>query len=468
MAENAFIKHFNDNDIYDFLLEKGYITDADVDAAGNNGGKYSSEDQDAANARIFEGIMKFKEKNSPADDPDEEIEAFVSSFPKLQKFTPNKEDWQSYNNDQMAELAKTMKFNWKNKDDRSKMMKELMEEQIVKDKQKSYQEYKKEHPIAAFINENILAPNASTRLSRGEDITNKDVALDIANVGTYLVPGAGIAKTGLGKAGLFALDAAAQGAVGAASDINQGNELGLHNVTMPLIGAGAGAVTDLVPRMGKLAVDVATGGFGGRVGKPIGDVAEGWITKIFGDEVETAKAALAKQAKVAENTPRVAKNASKREINDLMDKNINLTPNAQARTDAKWKDIYANDIDKWKKDLEYMKKTPEGIERYNRLMSDPNFAKVMQQKKLSTPKQVGVDMARGTSRQTGKGIMIAQTNKERKANAKPSIEQVFASPEMAEYIRLKRRGFSPQIPDKFKEYKQQVDAIINDPNLNLR
>lgn len=456
---NEFAKHFEQNRaIYGKMVENGLISKDDIKMAGNLGGKYSDEDQQNATDRIRNAAKNLHEKN-----PDHQmVSSFYTSFPST-KFTPNKEDWQSYNNDQMAELAKTMKFNWKNKDDRAKMMKELMNEQIVKDKQKSYQEYKKEHPIAAFINENILAPNASTRLSRGEDITNKDVALDLANVGTYLVPGAGIAKTGLGKAGMFALDAAAQGAVGAASDINQGNELGLHNVTMPLIGAGAGAVTDLVPRMGKLAVDVATGGFGGRVGKPIGDVAEGWITKIFGDEVDAAKTALAKEAKAAQKTPTMRKNASKESQHAFQSQGIEFKPNAEAKKLAKDKDFYAKNPEKWQEKVNTGK-----IDDPNKYLSDPNFAKVMQQKKLSTPKQVGKDIARGTSRQTGKGIMIAQTNKERKANAKPSIEQVFASPEMAEYIRLKRRGYSPQIPDKFKEYKQQVDAIINDPNLNLR
>ena len=189
MAENAFRKHFDDNDIYDFLLEKGYITEADVDAAGNNGGDYSYEQQDAANARILEGIKQFQ-KNNPGD---EEIDAFVASYPQVQKFEPKAEDWQKYNNEQMGRLAESMKFNWKNKEDRSAMMKQLMNEQIAKDKKQIYQDYKKEHPFAAFVNENIIAPNVSKRMERGEDITNKDVALDVANVGTYMFPGAGAA-----------------------------------------------------------------------------------------------------------------------------------------------------------------------------------------------------------------------------------------------------------------------------------
>ena len=123
----------------------------------------------------------------------------------------------------MGRLAEEMKFNWKNKDDRSEMMKILTDETIRKDRQKIYEDYKKEHPAAAIINENILAPNVSKRSERGEDIKNSDVALDIANDITYAFPGAGAAKTVLGKGLMLGADAALQGAVGAASDVNLGN-----------------------------------------------------------------------------------------------------------------------------------------------------------------------------------------------------------------------------------------------------
>ena len=462
---NDFGKHYNENfELYDELIDAGKISLEDLDKAANAGGDVPYAEQDEANKKIHAYLQEFAKKNPD----DEEVQKFVSSFPQVKKFEPKAEDWQKYNNEQMGRLAESMKFNWRNKEDRSQMMNQLMNEQILKDKKKIYQDYKKEHPVAAFINENILAPNVSNRMSKGEDITNTDVALDAANVGTYLFPGAGAAASKAGKAALFAADAALQGGVGAASDINQGNELGLHNVTMPLIGAGAGAVTDLVPRMGKMAVDVATGGFGGRVGKPVGDVAEGWITKIFGDEVDVAKQALSKEAKEAEKTTRVAKNASKSEIEELMDKNVPLTPNARERTDAIWKETYANDLKKWEKDKANMMKTAEGRERYNRLMSDPNFAKVVSYKAPTGAARVGREAARGTSRQTGKGLMISQSNKERQKNAKPSLEQVFASPELADWVRLKKRGYNPAIPSQFREYEEQLNAMIHDPNRNLR
>ena len=467
MATNAeqFQQHVKSNPgVYRAAIAKGVITEDDLKIAGNSGGNYSYADQDAALQRINDAFGEYAKEY-----PDhEQLQKFVSGIPQIQKFTPNPEDWQKYNQEQLGRLAESMKFNWRNKDDRSQMMKQLMDAQILKDKKKIYQDYKKENPVAAFINENIIAPNVSNRMSKGEDITNTDIALDAANVGTYLFPGAGAAASKAGKAAMFAADAALQGGVGVASDLNQGNELGPHNIIMPMMGAGAGTVTDLVPRMGKMAVDVATGGFGGRVGKPVGDVAEGWITKVFGDEVDVAKQALSKQAKEAEKTTRVAKNATESEVKELMDKNVPLTPNAQARTDAKWKEIYANDPEKWKLDKANMSKTAEGRARYDRLMSDPNFAKVVTYTAPEGAARVGREAARGTSRQAGKGIMITQANKERSKNAKPSLEQVFASPEMQDYIRLKKRGYHPTIPDEFKEYKDQVDSLIYDYHRNLR
>lgn len=461
MAENAFRKHFNDNDIYDFLLEKGYITEADVDAAGNNGDGYSYEQQDAANERILAGIKRFQ-KNNP-DDP--EIEAFVASYPQVQKFEPKAEDWQKYSNKQMGRLAESMKFNWRNKEDRSQMMKQLMDEQILKDKKKIYQDYKKENPVAAFINENIIAPNVSNRISKGEDIANRDIALDAANVGTYLFPGAGAAASKVGKAAMFATDAALQGGVGAASDINQGNELGVHNVTAPIIGAGVGTVTDLVPRLAKMTIDVATGGFGGNISKPVGDAAESWITKIFGDEVEAAKKALAKEAKEAAKIETVRKNASKESLKEVMKRGRDIAPNAQVKRDAHFKDIYAQDPERLRDRIE---RGTVSRADYDRWMSDPRFRIAYTADEYTGIKKHGRAAARATSRQAGKGIMITLTNRDRQKNSKPTIEQVFASPELADWVRLKKRGYNPAIPQQFKEYESALDAMIHDPNRNLR
>lgn len=462
MATNAeqLQQHVKSNPgVYRAAIAKGVITEDDLKIAGNSGGNYSYADQDAALQRINDAFGEYA-KNNPDH---EQLQKFVSGIPQIQKFEPKVEDWQKYNNEQMGRLAESMKFNWKNKEDRSVMMKQLMDEQILKDKKKIYQDYKKEHPFAAFVNENIIAPNVSNRMSKGEDITNTDIALDAANVGTYLFPGAGAAASKAVKAALFAADAALQGGVGAASDINQGNELGIHNVTMPMIGAGMGVASDLVPRMAKGAVDYVTGNFGGRVGKPVGDVAEGWITKIFGDEVETAKKALAKEAKEAADTDLVRKNASKATKQELKSQGKDITPNAQIREDAKLKNYYANHPEEWKKHAPKM-----SDEDYQRWMSDPRFKAAVTEAKLTGVKKVGKEAARGTSRQSGKGIGITLANKERQKNAKPKIEQVFASPELADWVRLKKRGYNPAIPQQFREYEAELNAMIYDPNRNLR
>ena len=458
---NAFAKHYEKNfELYEQLMDAGYISEKDMVNAINAKGDVSYKDQDEALMRIRDAAGKHLNLD------DKFSKEFYEGIPQVQKFTPNKEDWRDYDQEQMGRLAEEMKFNWKNKDDRSKMMKILTDETIKRDKQKIYEDYKKEHPAAAFINENILAPNVSERSKKGEDITNKDVFLDAANVGTYMIPGAGTITNKAGKAALLAADAIAQGAVGAASDINQGNELGLHNVVMPALGAGMGAVTELVPRMAKGIVDATTGGFGGELVKPVSDVGENWITKVFGNEVETAKNAIAKEAKKAKDITTIRKNASEATQNELAKKGISFTPNADAKQFAKDKNYYAKNPDKWKADIDKKKLSRTEQEKF---LADPNFAKVIEEasKNVSPWVKRGKSTAQTLSRQGGKGFVITNANKSRHENAKPKIEDVFSDPEMSDYIRLRRRGYSPQIPSKYKEYKDAVDAEIFDYRKNL-
>lgn len=467
-------KHVKANaSIYRSAINNGVITEDDIKAAGNAGGKYSYAEQDAALKRINDAFNSFVTKNPN----DERLKSFVAGIPQLQKFIPNKEDWRDYNQEQMGRLAEEMKFNWKNKDDRQEMMKILTDETIRKDRQKIYEDYKKEHPIASFINENILAPNTSKRSERGEDIKNSDIALDIANDITYAFPGAGAAKTVLGKGLMLGADAALQGAVGAASDVNLGNELGLHNVTMPLIGAGTGASAELAPRLAKTFVDNVTGGFGGEIGKSASDAAEGLITKYFGNQTDMARASLAKDAKIA-NDPRnvtIRTNMSDKNKAQLKREGKDITPNAKTKRDAINKDRYVNDINLWQKIAD--KFTDED---YNRFYSDPRFRLLIQdavnKKKLNeaienatTKKEkikahlnkildgAGSDAARGISRSAGRGILLSLANRDRNQNAVPTIEELYASPELADYFRLKKRGYDAQIPSKYKDREDELE-----------
>ena len=465
-------KHVKANaSIYRSAINNGVITEDDIKAAGNAGGKYSYAEQDAALKRINDAFNSFVTKNPN----DERLKSFVAGIPQLQKFTPNKEDWRDYNQEQMGRLAEEMKFNWKNKDDRSEMMKILTDETIRRDKQKTYEDYKKEHPIAAFINENILAPNTSKRSERGEDIKNSDIALDIANDITYAFPGAGAAKTVLGKGLMLGADAALQGAVGAASDVNLGNELGLHNVTMPLIGAGTGASAELAPRLAKTFVDNVTGGFGGEIGKSASDAAEGLITKYFGNQVDMARASLAKDAKIANNTTTNRINMSAKNKAQLKREGKDITPNAKSKRDAINKDRYVNDIDLWQKIADKF-----SDEDYNRFYSDPRFRLLIEDavKKKELNKAIenattkkekikahfnkildgaGSDAARGISRSAGRGILLSLANRDRNQNAVPTIEELYASPELADYFRLKKLGYDAQIPSKYKDREDELE-----------
>lgn len=465
-------KHVKANaSIYRSAINNGVITEDDIKAAGNAGGKYSYAEQDAALKRINDAFNSFVTKNPN----DERLKSFVAGIPQLQKFTPNKEDWREYNQEQMGRLAEEMKFNWKNKDDRSEMMKILTDETIRKDRQKIYEDYKKEYPVASFINENILAPNTSKRSERGEDIKNSDIALDVANGLTYAFPGAGAAKTALGKGLMLGADAAIQGAVGAASDVNLGNELGLHNITYPLIGAGTGASAELAPRLAKTFVDNVTGGFGGEIGKSASDAAEGLITKYFGNQLDMARASLAKDAKIANNTTTNRINMSAKNKAQLKREGKDITPNAKSKRDAINKDRYVNDIDLWQ---EIAGKFTD--EDYNRFYSDPRFRLLIQDamKKKELNKAIenattkkdkakaylkkfldssGSDAARGISRSGGRGILLSFANRDRNQNAVPTIEELYASPELADYFRLKKRGYDAQIPSKYKDREDELE-----------
>lgn len=465
-------KHVKANaSIYRSAINNGVITEDDIKAAGNAGGKYSYAEQDAALKRINDAFNSFVTKNPN----DERLKSFVAGIPQIQKFTPNKEDWRDYNQEQMSRLAEEMNFNWKNKDDRSEMMKILTDETIRKDRQKIYEDYKKEHPVASFINENILAPNTSKRSERGEDIKNSDIALDVANGLTFAFPGAGAAKTALSKGLMFGADAAIQGAVGAASDVNLGNELGLHNITYPLIGAGTGASAELAPRLAKTFVDNVTGGFGGQIGKPASDAAEGLITKYFGNQLDMARASLAKDAKIANNTTTNRINMSAKNKARLKREGKDITPNAKNKRDAINKDRFVNDIDLWQK-------IADGFtdEAYNRFYSDPRFRLLIQDamKKKELNKAIenattkkdkakaylkkfldgsGSDAARGISRSGGRGILLSLANRDRNQNAVPTIEELYASPELADYFRLKKRGYDAQIPSKYKDREDELE-----------
>lgn len=450
---NAFAKHYEKNfELYEQLMDAGVLSEKDMTDAINADGDISYKDQDAALMRIRDAV---KENLDLEDSTSKE---FYEGIPQVDKFTPNKKDWRDYDQEQMGRLAESMHFNWKNKDDRSVMMNQLMNETIRDDKKKAYEDYKKEHPFAGFINEHILAPNVSQRLKKGEDITNTDIALDAANVGTYLIPGAGAAATKAGKAAWLAADAAAQGASQLATDINQGNELGIHNVTMPLVGAGMGAMTEMVPRLAKGAVDAVTQGFGGRMSKPVGDVGEDWITKVFGNATKEAKDQVMKETEETLSKTTLRKNASQ-STKEALDKSFEETATAAEKDLARKKQYFMEHPEKWKTaDL------APGVRA--ELKKDKNFSKVMKEvldESQSKLKKQGKAAAQGASRSAGRGVAITQTNQTRSKNVNTKERQDADDEQwyIDNYSRFWDAGFAPHGPDSdptVKAYKKYIST----------
>lgn len=436
---NKFAKHYDQNsDIYDALIDAGKISEDDIKAAGNYGGKYSYREQDEANNRIHGYVKELIKKNEGND----EIESFVDSFPTVEKFTPDKKKWMDYNQEQMGRLAEELHYNWNNKEDRSKMMRELQGETIRDNKKEKYNEYKKEHPVASWINENITAPNASERMKKGEEITNKDIALDVLNNVSFLTPG-GMGKTAAKKAAWLAGDVAANAALGVAEDLNQDRELGLHNIVAPVFGAGLGQTIAAAPRLVKQATSwLGNGADAGRAGKGVGDKIEDWLTNTFTDKATTAKKALKDEAEVWAQKPTVRKNASDASKNKLLNEGVVPEPNAYEKQLAKDKAYFAENPEKFmaKKDAAYK----------TEMLKDPNFRTVIndynRKMTMNTAQKIGDRVLKeggtGIFKQGGRAMPYVQQNaaRHKESNAERSDINWFKT----NYARDWEAGFAPR------------------------
>lgn len=435
---NKFGKNYNSNyRLYDDLVEHGKISQEDLDAAANYGGKYSYAQQDAANERIYTYLKEFVKKNP---DDEEGLKAF-ESFPVVQEFKPDPKNWQEYDQEQMGRLAESLHYNWNNKEDRSKMMRELQNNTVRENKKKIYEEYTKEHPIASWINENVLAPNASERSKRGDDITNKDVALDALNAASFLTPG-GLGKTALQKGAWLAGDIAANAALGVAEDLNQDRELGLHNIVAPVFGAGLGQTIAAAPRLVKQATSwLGNGADVGRAGKGVGDKIEDWLTNTFTDKASTAKKALKDEADEWAKKETVRKNISVKNKNKLLNKGVIPEPNAYDKRLAKDKAFFAEHPEKFIAKEDYAYKAE--------LLKDPNFSTVIQdytrKQNMNAAQRVGEKLLKegGTAifKQGGRAVPYVQQNEARhkESNAERSDIEWFKT----NYARDWAAGFKP-------------------------
>lgn len=423
--KNKFAKHYEEySDLYDQMIDKGKIDIADVKAAGNLGGKYSYAEQDEANKRINEYIKTFVSKNKGNED----IEQLGEKFPVVEKFEPNPKDWQDYDQEQMGRLAESLHYNWNNKDDRSALMKQLQGQTILDNKKKIYDEYKKEHPAAAWINENIFAPNMSERSKRGEDITNTDKALDALNVASFFTPG-GFGKSAAKK---IATDIAANAALGVAEDVNLDRELGWHNIVAPAFGAGLGQTIAAAPRLVKSAMDfVGNGADGSRVGKQIGDKIEDKINNALGDPVGDASKRISEEASVARHSvpakdrQRFFRSDSKESTYNAYKKekldNFEIPATKEEVADIRYKSKraqYAQNPETYFRDRKAGVLSDELAEK---LSKDKDFSLVMKDymtnqtksQARKTAEKVAKAQARGLVKQGGRGYIIESQNEAR-------------------------------------------------------
>lgn len=422
---NKFAKHYDEySNVYDDLMDAGVIDEADMKAAGNMGGKYSYAEQDEANKRIHEYIKKFVHSNKDND----YIEKLGETFPEVKKFEPNPKDWQDYDQEQMGRLAESLHYNWNNKDDRSALMKQLQGQTILDNKKKIYEEYKKEHPAAAWINENIFAPNSSERSKRGEDITNTDTALDALNTLSFLTPG-GFGKSAAKK---IAADVAANAALGVAEDVNLDREFGWHNIVAPAIGAGLGQTIDAFPRMVKSALDfVGNGADGNKVGKGISNKIEEGLKTAFGDPAGDAskrimeEAAEARKSIPAKDRQRYFRSNTKDETYDAYYKdkldNFEVPHTPEEVADVRYKSKkrnYALYPEQYFKDREAGTLSDEMAERLTRdkdlQLVMKNYLKNQTKSQASkTAENVGKASVRGLIKQGGRAVPYVQQNEAR-------------------------------------------------------
>lgn len=453
---NKFAKHYNEySNVYDELMNAGVIDEADVKAAGNLGGKYSYFEQDEANKRIHDYIKKFISSNEGND----YIEKLGESFPEVQKFEPDPNNWQDYDQEQMGRLAESLHYNWNNKEDRSKMMRELQNNTVRENKKKIYEDYKKENPFSSWINENVLAPNASERSKRGDDNTNKDIALDALNVASYLTPG-GLGKTAFQKGALMAGDIAANAALGVAQDLNQDRELGLHNIVAPVFGAGLGRSIEAAPQLIKQVTSwLGNGSDAGQAGKNVGDKIEDWFTNTFTDKASTAKKALQEEAEGWAKKPTVRKNISVENQNKLLNQGVIPEPNAYEKRFAKDKADFAEHPEKFiaKKDVAYKQE----------MLKDPNFRTVIQdytrKKNMNVAKKVGDKLLKGIGtaifKQGGRAAPYIQQNtaRHKESDAERSDIEWFKE----NYAMDWEAGFVPRGKDDepimkaYREWKEE-------------
>lgn len=434
---NKFTEHAKNNpEIYFNLLKNGYISEDDIKTASNKSGETSFKDQDAALERINEGIKKAIDKNPNLKD---QLTEFYEGTPKVEKFTPNKKDWREYNQDQIGRLAEQMKFNWKNKEDRKQMIKELSDLDVKKAREQavnedySYLGMDKDNPINKGLNwlaDMIISEDTKNAIIEDPSNTARIVGNAAADIG------------------------------GTAADF-------LPGVGGVIVGPAIRTTRDIAE--GKDAGDIAT-----NFGKDLAANAVPYIglkgIKGYGDDIPVIKNVTKKLnetvGKYADEIAKSNKKVSHNPIDVKPSKNIDEFQKQIDKVPKDQKKIYE---DVMSETNGYKNKSK--IESANKKANEERLKQRREQAHAekwvkNNPGKVAV--AQVFSQTAMGAAKTANQNLYNREMRKPTIEELYGDPELQSYIRLRKRGYSPKIPDKFKDYKEALDAEIFDFDKNLR
>lgn len=275
------------------LRESDYFNTEDLKVVFDSKAPYQQKSD--AFKRVLGGVNKIFSRKDLPDELKEQGKKWKETYDKEMSFKPSIDEWKNYDQNQMSELAESLGYNWGNTEDRSKMMKGLTDYTIKKDRQESYKQYKDEHPIAAWINENIISPSTSDALKKGEEVETADVVSDVVNAGTYLIPGFGAGKSALGIGGRMLAGAAIEEGNNILQNYAQDQDLIQLGDILQATGVGSmGQAGDVLGKAGKMIGNKATPG---SVGKGAGDLIEDAVNYMTGPTKREQKKAIEKSYK---------------------------------------------------------------------------------------------------------------------------------------------------------------------------
>lgn len=277
-------------DIIFEYVESGMLTDDDFNTLANEKHEYTFDERQAVFNKLKDAIKSENIKENEFAGTDfgkmlDDVESLSDTF------EPNEDDWLSYDNKQMAKLAEKLKYDWENDEDRSAMMQRLQDKAIRQEKVKAYEESKKNSPVRTFVTE-MMAPNVTTRLSRGEEIKGRDYVLDALNAGAMLMPSVGGRKTAAALLGTDIGQSVATGFNTGAIDKDFWNDKAdlAMAVGFPSVGQAASKSTELLKKTGDILKGTLEASQVG--GKVLDNVADPIL-----DALEDTKSVARNQAK---------------------------------------------------------------------------------------------------------------------------------------------------------------------------